>query len=300
MRPDFGAPPATGARALRLRREARIGDLLPADVPDRLEASGVLAADGRFYVVCDNLRSVAVIDQDLDRVDCNTIIATPHGRHGYEDIARDPVTGHVYLLIEAERRADDYMARIEEYDERWRFVAGGWLEAPLPSLNKGIEGLECVRRDGTTYLLGVCEGNRNRDGRAGRSPGGGRILVFRRGDHNWTHEATIDLPETLEFADYSGLSIMDERIAVISQESSALWSGTLAPAAWAVTGPGRTYLFPRDAHGDIVYCTPEGVSWLGSDAVVIVSDRAKAETKPRRCRDKDQSLQIFAIPGDGA
>jgi hypothetical protein len=288
----------TAAPELRLRREARMRDLLPADAPDRLEASGVLAADGRFYVVCDNLPAVAVIDRDLDRVDGNSMIRIPHGGRGYEDLARDPVTGHRYLLIEAQRRADAYMARVEEYDERWRLVADSWLGAALPSSNKGIEGLECVRRDGTTYLLGVCEGNRNRDGRAGQRPGGGRILVFRRGAHNWQHDATIDLPETLEFADYSGMSIVDGRIAVISQESSALWSGALAPGAWAVTGPGRTYLFPRDAHGNITYCTPEGVCWLGSDEVVVVSDRAKEQSQARRCQDKDQSLHIFAIPGD--
>jgi hypothetical protein len=295
----MNARSGTATPELRLRREARMGDLLPADAPDRLEASGVLAADGRFYVVCDNLPAVAMIDRDLDRVDGNSLIRTPHGGQGYEDIARDPVTGHLYLLIEAMRRGDTYMARVEEYDERWRLVADGWLEAPLPSSNKGIEGLECVWRDGTTYLLGVCEGNRNRDGRAGRRPGGGRLLVFRRGARNWQHDATVELPESLEFADYSGMSIAGERIAVISQESSALWSGALAHRAWAVTGPGRTYLFPRDANGNITYCTPEGVCWLGPDEVVVVSDRAKERSQARRCQDKDQSLHIFAIPGDG-
>ena len=188
------------------------------------------------------------------------------------------------------------MARVEEYDERWRLVSAGWLEARLPGRNKGIEGLECVRRGGTTYLLGLCEGNRNRDGRAG----GGRILVFRRGVHNWKHDATIDLPKTLEFADYSGMSIMDGRMTVISQESSALWTGVLASSAWEVTGPSRTYLFPRDLDGEIMYCTVEGVCWLGPDEVVVVSDRVKAPTQSRRCRAKDQSLHVFAIPGDAA
>jgi hypothetical protein len=288
------------ARELWLRRESRVGDLLPAGAPDRLEASGVLAADGRFYVVCDNLRSVAVIDQDLARAGTNTMVPTRDGDQGYEDIARDPVTGHRYLLIEAARRDDDYMARVEEYDDGWRFVSAGWLEVALPSSNKGVEGLECVRRDDTTYLLGLCEGNRNRGGKAGRRPGGGRILVFRRGSRNWKHDATVDLPEDLPFTDYSGMSIMDGRVAVTSQESSALWIGNLEPGAWTVTGPGSTYLFPRDANDDIVYCTVEGVCWLGSDEVAVVSDRAKSQTQPHRCQAKDQSLHIFTIPGNAA
>lgn len=284
---------------LRLVREARIGDLLPAGAPDRLEASGVISVDRRYHVIFDNLRSIALIDEDLDRVGGNTLMPTgPHAAYAYEDIARDPDTGHLYLLVEAARRNGGYMARVEEYDERLRFVSDDWLEFPLPESNKGIEGLECVRRDGTTHLLGLCEGNRERSDAAGRRPGGGRIVVFRRGRRNWKPEATMDLPGTLEFADYSSLAIAGERVAVVSQESSALWSGSLAPAAWELTGTGRTYLFPRDSDGDVLYCTVEGVCWLRPDEVVVVSDRAKARSQGRRCRAKDQSLHVFALPSE--
>jgi hypothetical protein len=291
--------PTSDAPQLRLVHQAPVGDLLPAGAPRRLEASGVLAEQGRYYVIFDNLRSVAVIHEDLTNVEQNTIVPTgPQGRQAYEDIASDPVTGNVYLLIEAARRGGRYMARVEEYDPALRFLSAGWLEFPLPTRNKGIEGLACVHREGVTYLLGLCEGNRDRAGAAGQRPGGGRIPVFRRGRRNWKHQTTIKLPKTLWFADYSSLSITGERIAVVSQESSALWLGSFAPATWELAGPGSTYLFPRDAHGAVVYCSIEGVCWLRGDAFVVVSDRAKARKRDGRRRATDQSLHIFVLPAE--
>ena len=86
-----------------------------------------------------------------------------------------------------------------------------------------------------------------------------------------------------------------DRIAVISQVSSALWLGNLAPSGWQVTGPGTCYALPRGADGGIVYGTAEGVSWMAPDQLVMVSDKAKPEQDPR-CRDKDQSIHIFRVP----
>ena len=86
-------------------------------------------------------------------------------------------------------------------------------------------------------------------------------------------------------------------MAVISQVSSALWIGSLSPSSWEVTGEGNCYAFPRDADGEIIYGTAEGVSWIARDQVVVVSDKTKADQDPR-CRSKDQSIHIFRIPGD--
>ena len=152
--------------------------------------------------------------------------------------------------------------------------------------NKGIEGLDCVRRGGVLYLLGLCE----------RQPGGGRVVVFRRGRRNWKHHTTIELPDTVRFTDYSAISVAGDRLAVVSQESSALWLGRLLPSTWQVSGPGRTYLFPRDADGGIAYCTVEGVCWRAADEFVVVSDRAKPGKRDRPCRAEDESLHLFALP----
>jgi hypothetical protein len=152
-----------------------------------------------------------------------------------------------------------------------------------------------VHREGQTYLLGLCEGNRCKGGAEGRIPGGGRIHVFQRGLHNWNRVGRIRLPETVLFEDYSGIAVTGDRIAVVSQASSALWLGNLAPTGWQVTDAGTSYALPRNADGGIVYGTAEGVSWIAPDQVVMVSDKAKPD-QDRQCRAKDQSIHIFRIP----
>ena len=283
---------------LKLVSEAKIFDILEGSLDPRLEASGVLAKDGRFYVIFDNLPHIACIGPDLTgAAGGNHLIMQEKGhRRGFEDIAYDPLSDHFYVLIESLRRGRAaYMAAVQEYDADFRYTGSAWLDFPLDRPNKGLEGLTCVHRDGQTYLLGLCEGNRCKGGAEGRIPGGGRIHVFRRGRRNWDRVGTIRLPETVLFEDYSGITVNGDRIAVISQVSSALWVGRLAPDGWAVTGAGTTYALPRDADGNIVYGTAEGVSWLAPDQVVMCSDKAKAEQDPR-CRAKDQSIHIFSIP----
>ena len=77
--------------------------------------------------------AVAQVLAHLDRVAGNRLVPTgTHNREAYEDIARDPVSGHLYLLIEAAERNGGYMARVEEYDPALRFLSAGWLEFPLP------------------------------------------------------------------------------------------------------------------------------------------------------------------------
>ena len=49
----------------------------------------------------------------------------------------------------------------------------------------------------------------------------------------------------------------------------------------------------------MTYCLVEGVSWInsepGQERFVVVSDRAKSSS-PGRCRDKQQSVHLFAVP----
>lgn len=288
----------TAIRQLELVREAKIFDILPGSMDPRLEASGVLAKDGLFYVIFDNLPHIACIDPELSRAaGRNHMIIQERGHQaGFEDIAYDSQAGRYYVLIESlPRGRATFMAAVQEYDEDFRYDGRAWLDFPLDRPNKGLEGLTCVHRDGQTYLLGLCEGNRCKGGAEGRVPGGGRIQVFRRGRRHWDRVAKIRLPETVRFTDYSGIAVAGDRIAVISQESSALWLGRLAPDSWQVTNAGLCYALPRTADGSIVYGTAEGVSWIAPDQVVVVSDRAKPD-QDRRCRAKDQSIHVFRIP----
>jgi hypothetical protein len=285
-------------KQLELLREVKISDLFRGRLDPRLEASGVLAKDGVFYVIFDNLPHIACIGPELSPSSgANYVIKQDSGhRRGFEDIAYDPWPGRFYVLIESLRRGPgQYMAMVQEYDASLRYLQSAWLDFPLDRPNKGLEGLSCVRRAGMTYLLGLCEGNRCAGGAAGRVPGGGRLHVFVRGRRHWDRVGKIRLPETVLFEDYSGVAVAGDRIAVVSQVSSALWVGRLAPSSWEIAGAGTVYALPRGAAGEIVYGTAEGVSWISPDQVVMVSDKAKPD-QDRRCRAKDQSIHIFRIP----
>src|SRR5262249_1294163 len=154
--------------------------------------------------------------------------------------------------------------------------------------------LACIERDGEPLLLGLCEGNRCKGGSASKQPGGGRIQLFSRGRHHWDHAGTLRLPTGVAFEDYASLAVAAERIAVVSQASSAVWVPPFSPSTLALDA-GAMYRFPLDAHGDCVYCTVEGISWLG-DRLVMVSDRAKTGDHHARCQAKDQSIHVFALP----
>ena len=288
---------------LELRREAKVADLLGALADERFEASGVVALGEELYVIFDNTSQIGRFDAALDpAVARNELIAQSRARDtDYEDIAHDTTSGRFFILIEALPRGSQLLAKVREFDHGFDYVASAWLDFPLPGHNKGLEGLTCVRREDRLYLLGLCEGNRCERGADGRRPGGGRIQVFAEVDasHDWQHVDTIKLPQSLWFEDYASLAIRADRLCVVSQASSALWLGRLSPSAWAVQDDGVAFRFPTDAHGDAVYCNVEGVSWLSDDDVVVVSDKAKPGKHADRCRAKEQSVHVFAIPAGG-
>src|SRR5205823_4724083 len=168
-----------------------------------------------------------------------------------------------HLLVEAlPRRSGVFMAQARTYDEDFRQVASRWLDFPLDRTNKGLEGLACVHRDGQTYLLGLCEGNRCKGGAEGRRPGGGRMQLFVEGRRAWEHTGTLRLPKAVRFEDYSSLAVTDDRVAVVSQASSAVWVGRLHASRWEFVDDGSTYRFPTDHRGRHVYGNVEGVAWI--------------------------------------
>ncbi len=299
-----GHPPGV---QLRLEREAKLVELVePLDgAPGRrLEASGVLAKDGCFYVIFDNLPDIVRLGPGLIAGAPENRVFTQKRREatGFEDIAYDPGSDRFFALIEAlPVRSGTYRAKVHQYDGSLRYLRSDWLDFPLADANKGLEGLTCLRRNGRTCLLAMCEGNRCRGGSAGRRPGGGRIQVFTEGPRGgWVHTGTIRLPRALEFEDYSGISLVGDRLAVVSQASSALWVGRLwrngADVVDEVVDEGTVFRFPTDCRGRTVYRTVEGVSWLGDDRVVVVSDKVKPGSGERSGRAEDQSIHIFTIP----
>jgi len=99
-----------------------------------------------------------------------------------------------------------------------------------------------------------------------------------------------------DFDDYSDVAVMPDaegthRIAVLSQETSALWLGSLTTKPLAIVGPGVVYGFPRAA-GEVQYCSLEGVTFMDRTTLAMASDRAKTE----RCNTKAEALHVFRLP----
>jgi hypothetical protein len=80
--------------------------------------------------------------------------------------------------------------------------------------------------------------------------------------------------------------------------------GRLRGGGTDLVDDGTVFRFPTDSRGRTVYRTVEGVSWLGDDRVVVVSDKVKPGAGEGSGRAKDQSIHIFTIPtsadGQGA
>jgi hypothetical protein len=278
--------------------ERKLTDFISPPTTDGvLEASGVIARGPDYFVVFDNVRRIARIHRSLDPA------SQRHGwfgrkrqGDGYEGIAFSRYTRRFYLLIEAEKHPDGtYKGLLDECDESARFKKRQWIDVEFEARNTGFEGLSAVRWRGHDYLLALCEGNRCRAGRAGRKPGGGRIHLLQRSPTGWRPVARIKLPRTVTFEDYSAISLRGRRIAVISQQSSRLWIGTIRFGDWTIVGEGQTYGFPRTKKGKIKYATLEGLCWLTDRSFVCVSDLAKPHCKKRQ-RKKDQSLHVFKLP----
>ena len=120
--------------------------------------------------------------------------------------------------------------------------------------------------------------------------------MLQRSGTLWKPVARIKLPRTVTFEDYSAVALRGRRIAVLSQQSSRLWIGTLRFGDWTIADEGTTYEFPRTKKGKIKYGTLEGLCWLTDRSFVCVSDLCEAGTARKRYRKTDQSIHVFKLP----
>jgi hypothetical protein len=283
---------------LNLVHEAKICDLMMQPTK-RWEASGVLVKDGFFYVVFDDRTKIGRFSDDLRSNERNGLFGIAHAEYGYEGITYNADKQRFYLLVEARKQAKGtYHALIVEYDDDFKYLKERPADFTFKSDNKGFEAVAYVRRGEQDYLLALCEGNKCKCGAKGRKPGGGRVQVFEKKRKRWAHSATIALPDTLPFVDYSGMSTNHGRVAVVSQVNSMLWVGQFDEASWTWRDAGQLYQFPRSESGSIWYGNIEGVGWISPTRIVAVSDRRKKSNQPDKgLSDKDQSVHIFDIPG---
>ena len=297
---------ADASRFVALLHEAKVADLL----------AGVAAAPPirgqrrrwRFAAVLGDLRQlphIARIHPALSLGDPATQLIRPGRSDGYEDM-RSTSRRRLFVLVEAVRPSGRTGpgARI---CRALRPLASGRSTSRCPP-NKGLEGLSCVRRNGRVRLLAMCEGNNCLDGRAGRRPGRRPGARVRRGRRPLACGIdTIRLPASLPFTDYSSVSVRGERIAVVSQESSALWVGWLSSSTWDVADDGATYIVSAHTAGTDPLCQRRrGVLAGRSEAGRRVGPRqarsAESDTSdrpvdPHRCPATDRRHQRHTVTG---
>lgn len=145
--------------------------------------------------------------------------------------------------------------------------------------NNGLEGMFHYAEDDTEYLWGLCEGKRC-SATPGYQKGGGQILVFKKNKSAQTSWWEFDRILELNIAplkDYSGIDIrQDGKIAIVSQESSMIWLGSIN---WVTSRiePQTIYQLPLSPQQERIYCNIEGVSWLSDTQLILVSDQIKGD-----------------------
>lgn len=274
---------------LQLVDEAKLSGLLSGS--SKYEASGVQLQGGYLHVVFDDSSRIAKINTSLTS---GTLSAGSTSTSEYEGITYDDVgTPHFYVMKEMENNK----GKVFQYDTSLNLQAQEWTDVTFDVTNKGFEGVAYVRRGTDDYLLGLCEGNNCRG--LNEPTGNGKLKVLRQSSGSWVTEGTLSLPASANFVDYSDIALRPNgdgtyKVAITSQESSKLWIGTLTTSPWGFSGTSSVYQFPKTALGATQYCNVEGVTFLSSTQIAVVSDQYTDSSAP--CYNKDESIHIFNIP----
>jgi len=285
--PDGHSLPS--ALGLQLVAERKLGKLLPKK--DNYEASGIVASGGKLYVAFDNLTAIGAIDTSLDD--------GALGPGGVTESQYEGLTvtddGRFFAMVESANQADT-RAEVAELDSSTTLLDQAFTDATFEHANKGFEGVAWLRVSGTQYLLALCENN---DCKEDDSPAGeGRVKLLAKTDGVWATRASLKLPESVAFLNYSDLALSDNgdgsyAAAIVSHKSSALWLGRLTTSPWALSGPSAFYVFPHTEDGVIQYCSVEGITFLGPTVLAAVSDKSDGSVP---CTDEEESIHIFKLP----
>ncbi|MBX3220564.1 MAG: hypothetical protein KF795_08605 [Labilithrix sp.] len=268
---------------LTLLREKNLSELLPAT--GRYEASGVALRDGALLVAFDNRTQVAEVDLALSTAKLGPGAKSASQYEGITIAAR-PLP-RVYLVREIGAGGRGEIVTLDDLGN----VAATEPTDIAFSGNKGLEGIAWL--DDVERLLVLCEASAC--GAGDRRAGHGLVTALRHEGTSWVTEASLPLPD-VRFDDYSDLAVLPEadgthRIAVLSQESAALWLGTLTTRPLAILGPGVVYGFPKAADR-VQYCSLEGVTFIDARTFAMASDRVEDAAG---CT-KGEALHVFALP----
>jgi len=278
---------------LIVQPEEKFSKLLEGQSEEKFhEASGVQFLNNEIFVVFDNHSMIAKINIELSKAN---LLGENKKEVGYEGITYDNINDRFYLIEESLKNEGAFNARLNQANKDFIIKSKNWLKYNFQSDNKGFEGLTFVTKNNKPHILALCEGNECDSGKISKIHGAGRIKVFETKGKNWKYIASIRLPPSLQFMDYSGIDLNNKNIlAITSQESSAVWTGELNVENWKIVDFGHVYNFPKDKNGNKIYCNIEGISWVANDRLVAVSD-AKKKKQPDECQEKEQSIHIVSI-----
>ena len=276
--------------------EAKIYKLLQGySSSDNFEASGVYYLNGYCYVACDNMQKIPKIKSTLPiNSSQNSLLSTGapgSGSSNFESITYDNNnTVNFYVVAETEKNGSVYQPRIYEYDGNMNYQSRAWADYYFTSANsnKAFEGISWVYRGGEDYMICIVEGT-------------GKMPVLKKTSGDWVLVDSITLPPSVTFTDYAEVCVYGNKIAILSQQDSQFWIGTLSGTSWTITG-GTAYEFPHGSStgvvgaGDyVLYGNVEGISFISNTQVVVVSDKAD-NSQPSYQTYKDQSIHIFNLP----
>lgn len=299
-----GKPPAGRATAtatataglaasgtLRLVRERKLSQIIPLSGVNDYEASGVQYHGGQLYIVFDNMTKIGHVALDLLSGGYASG-GSSSNQSQYEGITFDSYqTQHFYVAVE------HAAAEVVQYDDAASNSSADHqaTDVTFASGNKGFEGIAWLRRSSNDYLLGLCEGfdcTSSHGGAGGR----GAIRVMAQSGSSWTADPTyLRLPAAVSFMDYSDLALYPNadgtyQVGVTSQESRALWIGRLGATSWSFEGDGTIYPMPSSD-----YCNVEGVTFVTSTRVALVSDLSDPQSDPAGCNNKDEMVHVFDL-----
>ena len=120
----------------------------------------------------------------------------------------------------------------------------------------------------------------------------GNLLIMKKKSTGYEEVKYISFPKSLSFLDYSDIAYDGKRLAVLSQESSAVYIAELSDT-WNLNHNGNIYYFPI-YNNYPVYCNLEGITFINETTLGLVSDSSKKK-QPSHCKEKSEMFHIWKI-----
>lgn len=232
-----------------------------------------------------------MVKPDFSNINSNQWLGKERAKKssGYEGITFNPISNKFLIVQESEKFQNKFIPVIHEFNQDFDFSDSYDIDFSLKKENKGAEGITYIKVKNESYILLLFEKPNTINQNTNEI---GNILVLKKKNNYYEEITYIPLPKTLSFDDFSDISWSGSKIAILSQESSALWIGEFNED-WTWKNSGTTYFFPK-IDGEYLYCNLEGISWINDNTIVLVSDTSKKK-QPSVCREKSEMIHIWKL-----